>query len=758
MELVCPSCKTTFSVADASVPGGGRDFPCPSCAQPVPAGWGVLEIDLGVDPKAAPVPPSPTPVETPITTAKSPTVRPTPAAAVSAEAAKAAHPALSVAQPAPVEAGRVRVTGVTAAVDEESPWRIYAVVGGTALFAILVVVIVSLFERRPPPPPKMPNPLQQRVSSWRGQGLKPAVAPLAAAVKTAEDELGRGTDRGVKEAFNAVRAALLLDPDAPAAIATYGMVLADWPDRLEPDVVDEALAAIASAIGDAPSGRYRAELEAARGWLLLRTERFEAARQAATKAAAARPADPGIKMLQAVSRISTRPEEAAAELERLAREAQAPRRLALWRGEAELRSGQIGRALAIWSGSLSGSAADAAVLRRLARLAVDAGDQAGAFERLQQIEAAGYAGVDDRLLLARLQARALRKPALAIATLDAALADPGLSALNRARVLSEKAAVALLAPPAFVSAATVSGWLDAALDLAPDLPELLYVAGLVDERNGAIDNALQSLEAAAELAPDRPEVALRLALLAKDDPSLARPAIAAANREVAHYVPAHLASAVLLLAAGDSSGAAAAVRRAADFDPRRYADEHEMDAFVDPPAAHLAIAKLLSPYARRSDNAMLTTAMGMAYYFAQDFKRAEATLTAALKSDPEDVGARLYHAILALGRKKIPVARRDLQAAAAADSQHAVVRLYQARLFEQLKKPAEAERLYRDLLEVNPLDTGARLGLSGVLWGRGQKDAARAEVLKLMRTRQGDRDALRFLVAADRRPMAKKRP
>ena len=331
-----------------------------------------------------------------------------------------------------------------------------------------------------------------------------------------------------------------------------------------------------------------------------------------------------------------------------------------WMCEAWLAAGQVGRALATWNGSLKGGPEDAAVLRRLARLSADIGDYVDLQERLEKIVADGWAGVEDRLLFARILARVRMNPGAALQILDDGLKDAALSPVDRARLLTEKVAVAVSASTAGAESAEVSQWLDTARDLAPDLPELLYVAGLADEKSGAIETAITSFEAAAELAPDRPEVAMRLALLMKDDPKAALQVADSAAREAARYVPIHLAKAALALGAGDTTTAMAAIRRARDFDPERYGKDHLLDAFLDPAAAHLTVVRLLTQRGRRSDNAMITTAVAMAYYFADDLKRSEAALTRAIKTDPEDIGARLYRAVIALKHKRVAVAKKDL--------------------------------------------------------------------------------------------------
>jgi predicted Zn finger-like uncharacterized protein len=815
MDLVCPSCGAASKVADAMIPRGGGSVPCPSCQQPITAGLPDLELDLtDAAPPALPAPaaqpppmeiglalderpaatepllasaepvveevvelapmPEPArveaaPVQTPVF-GSAPVVAAPPQTAPQSHAAKrplasAGHaakgeekPAAGVTRPEPAgKPSSVRV-GAGIRVEESSPWRLYGAVGGTALLAIAAVVLVSVVRSRPPPPPEMPNPLKGRVAEWQARGYKPTVPTVDGGVQTARAGLMSGTDRGLRQALEAARSALILDPEAAPAIAVYAAVLAEWPDRVEPDALDEALGAITSSIGDDPDSIYRGDLEEARAWLLMRTERFEAARQAAAKAQVAKPNVVSIRMLQGVSRIPTRPAEAVTELEALARLPDAPKRLPFWLGEAQLRAGHVTRALATWNASLKGGDEDVAVLRRLARLSADIGEHSDAAGRLQKIVDAGWAGVEDRLLLARLLARVKMNPSSALEVLDLGLKETGLTPTNRARFLAEKVAVAVTARTEVVTAALVSEWLDSALDLAPDLPELLYVAGLADEKSGAVDNAINSLEAATELVPERPEVAARLALLLKDDAKAALQVLDVAAREAAQYVPLHLIRAAIALQSGDAAAASTAIRRGRDFDPERWGRDHLLDAFVDAPAAHLNVARLLSQASKKSDNAMVITAVGMAYYFADDLKKADATLAKALKSDAEDVGARLYRAVIGLRKKRTAAAKKDLQVALRADSQHLVVRLYQAKLLEEMHKPAEAERIYRDLLDKNPLDGGARVGLAQALWARGAKEASRDEATKVLSMRPGDHEALRFLVLAERKPAGKKRP
>jgi tetratricopeptide (TPR) repeat protein len=660
-------------------------------------------------------------------------------------------------EPTPAQSGPYRPRAavpsplVIASGPERPGWHVFAVVGVIAAVAIAMVVVVDVLTSQPPAPPEMPNPLRNRVSAWVAAGDKADPATVEGAVRVARAGLASGTHQGMREAWQAARSALLVDVDAPAGIAIYGQVLARWPDRVDDDELDEALGAITSAVGGDPDSAHRADLEIARTWLYLRSGKVEAARQAA-KRALERVDHAEAHFTYAVARLRTRPADAAADLQALADAGEASVHVPRWLGEAYLRAGDVARALRVWRASDAGRPESIGVMRRMARLAADIGDVGGAQERLEAIDAAGWAGVEDRLLLARVYGRLQRNPEGALAQLDAGLADADLSPLNRARLICEKA-VTVAVHRAAAPAEEVSAWLDTALELAPDLPELLYVAGIVDEEIGSMDDAIDSFEAATEVAPERPEPALVLALLLREEaPQDAAVVVHRALEEAPHYVPLHLVRAVLALDAGNRTAASAAIRRALDYDPERSLAAPRLDEMFEPVSALQHLAKLLARAARSGDQPMYLTAAGAAHYFAGDIGKANTVLSRAARSDPRDVGARLYRAIIALRRNKRGSALRDLAAASESDSQHLVVRYYRARLAESGRRTMrDAERMYRDLLDANPLDGGARVGLARVLHARGAHEESRTEVLKVLMSRPRDRAALAFLVQSTQR-------
>jgi len=75
------------------------------------------------------------------------------------------------------------------------------------------------------------------------------------------------------------------------------------------------------------------------------------------------------------------------------------------------------------------------------------------------------------------------------------------------------------------------------------------------------------------------------------------------------------------------------------------------------------------------------------------------------------------------------------------------VRLYKARVFEQIGKLADATKIYRDLVDQNPMNAAAYVGLGRVLRIQGDEQAARDAAKKALGVRPRDREALKLLVA-----------
>lgn len=769
MRVTCSTCGTDFGVDSQRISPVGASLPCPSCGTQVLVGGLDLELALDLPEElpgesgfaAAPAPAVPQPAEPGPGIASAPTLT---------DGAVIAEPppddlddinerTLVVRQRRPVEETQpgVKLPGEPSVArppggalvfsrSASQPWRTYVGWGLIITASMIAAGVIEFVRTRPPPPPELPNPLVERAAQWR-ETEKPGLPSIEAAVLVAQRGLAARTSAGLHAAYDAARSALLIDAEDVGAVSIYAAVQARWPDSIDPELLDETLGGITAAIGDAPRSELRPELEESRALLLLRAGRFDSARQAGARALELSPARPQTRMVAAAVEIPIRPEEAAAKLEELARDATVAREARVWLGEALLARGEVARAVQSWEQSVAGAEPDVEALRRLARFHADLGDYDEALESLERMSAAGWAFAEDELLRARILARVLRRPKPALDALDAGLAQQHVSPLNLARLLAEKVSVAVSTGQRLATDAEISAWLDRGFELAPDLPELLYAAGLADLRGGATERAIESLEAAQGLAPEQPEVALMLAwLLRKSDARAAAEVVATAARESAEYVPLHLLDALLALDAGERTRAITSVRRAMMHDPVAYEQRNALGPFVEPTAAALGVARALSTIGAQEHNPVFMSAAAVAFIAAGDGGRAAQLLARAMREDPRDVGVRLYSGMLNLRRGKRPQARVDLLAAAEADRRHVLVRLYLARVAEQLGRWPEALRVYRDLVEQNPLNSAARVGLARALVATGDPAAGHEEARRVLDMRARDREALRLLL------------
>jgi tetratricopeptide (TPR) repeat protein len=250
------------------------------------------------------------------------------------------------------------------------------------------------------------------------------------------------------------------------------------------------------------------------------------------------------------------------------------------------------------------------------------------------------------------------------------------------------------------------------------------------------------------MAPDAPAIAFALAALTRGaDPAGASEVVASALEERADYIPLHFLDAVIAAEHDEKPRGVTSVRKALTFDPALYAQHTLFSAYGEPTWVMLDVARSLAEQSNRLDNTILKSAAGALYVLANDQKNGPLWLTKALRNDPNDVGAHFYSAILNLRRGQKKPARLDLAAAEKGERRQPMVRLYKARVFEQIGRYPEATKIYRDLVDQNPLNAAAFVGLGRVLRLQGDEQAARDAGRKALAVRPRDREALRLLVA-----------
>ncbi len=160
-------------------------------------------------------------------------------------------------------------------------------------------------------------------------------------------------------------------------------------------------------------------------------------------------------------------------------------------------------------------------------------------------------------------------------------------------------------------------------------------------------------------------------------------------------------------------------------DPQLYNQRTQFSPYAEPSQQMQDVAKALGEQAVRLDNTLLRTGAGVLYVLLGDNKSGPLWLTKALRDDPNDFGAHLYSAIFNYRRGIKKAARADLLAAERVDRRQPLMRLYKGRVLEQFGKVVEAGKLYRDLLEQNPLNAAAHVGLARIERAQGDEAGRR---------------------------------
>ena len=627
-----------------------------------------------------------------------------------------------------------------------SATQAYLLWGGIVLGVALLAGGFLYWRGLPIAPPEVPNPLEQRADDWRKSGQPLAKVDDAAAAVI--EGLASGTNAGRDRALGAARAAVVADPKSPGAVSLYARALAARDEQLDTTTLNDVLAAITSVVGDQPNSPDRPSLETSRAWLLLRAGRVDDAREAAARAVATRADYAPAQVVALAASTALKPEHAAQQLAPYLNTPEVANDARLWLGEAQLANGQVNEAIATWRGGLRDVPTDGAFVGRLARLQADLGDYAAASDLLSQNVARGAASLGDVLTLARLQSRALHKPKTALETLDTAQKERESQPFAVAQLVAERVTVALSVKPALIPADEITKMLAAAAAGSPNVPQLIYAAALAELGANQTQKAIDGLESAQALAPEAPEIAFALAALTKTaDHAGASEVVATALKERADYIPLHILDATIAAEHDEKPRAVTAVRKALTFDPALYVQHTMFSAYGEPLSVMLDVARSLAEHSSRLDNTILKSAAGALYVLANDQKNGPLWLTKALRGDPNDVGAHFYSAILNLRRGQKKPARLDLAAAEKSERRQPMVRLYKARVFEQIGKYPEATKIYRDLVDQNPLNAAAFVGLGRVLRIQGDEQAARDAGRKALAVRPRDREALRLLVA-----------
>jgi cellulose synthase operon protein C len=588
------------------------------------------------------------------------------------------------------------------------------------------------------PPPRLPTPAEEAAAGWLAAGVIPPLPPAAerparaqALIEEARTALVEDRPDRTAAALGLFRAALAAAPDRAEAAAGYATAFADRgaEDAAGPDL-QAAHAIVRDALARAPE---RPDLLAAYARLLLAVQSAANDGEAlgvATRALAAAPRDPAVRLAHGLARARRDPAAGAVALESAAGEAPADRRLLTAAARARWAARDAGGALAL--------------VRR--RLAIDAGHP-GALSLRVEIETAtarldaarttlarwGKADPTSPLpllLSARLAYQLDGDPGAARRLLDAAL-ERRPDDFTAARILAHRAALERAAGDLAAAGAAV----DEALRRVPGSAPARYQAALLAHaagRPGALRESAGVLGGRAG-----PLVTAQLA---------ARSAELSGTLDEA----VHAYDAVLTLAARDpeallvASGGLARLRatgpalRAAEValarDPLEARLRRAPTDFWEGPPAVAEASRRLVEIGRSEPRAAATAyaAAAFAELVLGHTRAAEQLARAAGEAAPQSATPLVLVANVMLERGQPREAIPLLRAAVDGRPGDPVALATWARALEALGRNDDAERTHRAALDGRPDLATARLGLARRLAGKGDAAGARVALEALL--------------------------
>lgn len=605
-----------------------------------------------------------------------------------------------------------------------------AVVSAGAAAAFL-----SLREEEPPPAP--PTALDVRLEEWRAARLVPPAtvrdgALAAARVEAGTAALAADLPGRTAEALAAFREALSLSPARlDAAVAGWATAFADAGER--PDGAE--LRAVHEVVGEAlAASPGRGDLLAAYARLLLLVPspaNDRDALAAASRAAAAAPDDPSVRLALGLAQRREDPAAAARSL-REAAEASADRRLLTAAASASWAAGDAAAALALADRRLAldpGHPA-ALALRGEVLAACDRPDEARA--TLARWAAAEPRSPLPPLLLARLAyqqdgdlaaARGLLAEALSRAPDD----------FVAARILAHRAAVERAAGEPGAAREAVAE----ALRRVPASAPARFQAALLAFRAG---DAVALRESAGVLGDRAGPLAARLLAARSAELSGTEEEAQEAYREAAAAAPRD--PAVLLSIAGAlarlrAGGAALEVaRRALDRDPAEGRLRRAPTDFWEGPAPLAEAAARLGALARaesRGGWVARAAAATCELLLGRTVPAEKLARAAAGMAPPQATAPLVVLAQVALDRGQPRRALAFASEAADARAGDPLAAELRGRALEALGRGLDAERAHRQAWEASPDLVTARLGLARLLTRRGEAALARDALEDVLR-------------------------
>lgn len=570
-------------------------------------------------------------------------------------------------------------------------------------------IYANLMEGRVSSGPIGLNPYRRTIEAWTQELVRPQgrAAPI---LKEASKHHLEDSWEGYQAADQALRRALILEPDNPTVLGAYVENLVLWRLPLAgPEEVKQAGQAIRFGLRLEPAN---AELHRAAAALAIERNQLNVCQENADAALQVNPRDGRARLLLAGCFIQGNVPLAIEEAERARRSLPELRRSSRLLAHAYARTGRYTTAQKLLEARLAEEPRNALLHIELGELTRMLGRSEEATQHLRR--AAALDGYDQRsfVRLADLQLE-MRRPGQAIAAYQGALDAQEPQGPRGAEIFTGWARAELLAGrpqraaqmadealsfsrdhlPALIlrgEAALLLDQLDVAAQVAdrslkegPNEPSALVLAGRAATRQGRVDVGRQHLEKAAKNDRRDPRLAGILA---------------------AHYLQQGLTNQAYVL-----------MRDAAEVDPEEAKARNRFTpvALSDAPVAE-AIA-LFQQSSKIKRNAPVAYAvMGLMYYFSGEPERAYEAVRRSLRLDDANLVGLIYKAQLDLEAGRYGQGEQSIRRLLALEKGFALGHVILARILTAQGRTEEAREEYESALRSNPGFIAAQVELTGL--------------------------------------------
>jgi predicted Zn finger-like uncharacterized protein len=537
---------------------------------------------------------------------------------------------------------------------------------------------------------------------------------------------------GYRRADEHFRRALLVDVSNKDAIAAYVENYANLPNvsaRSDPEGVALAFEGLDYVLVQDP---HNAMLNRAYGALKLALGEVDEAQRYLAQATRVAPDDAEAKLLLARAQVDRDTKEALRLVELVQRQDPGLKAALVVAGAAHRRLGAFARARGFLQSRLESDPGNVPALRELARLEAALGNASASVDALRKVLENDESDVDARLMIAKLLAQSLGKPADAERELSTLLQNYSTNAGEL--VLPAYAHFGYLR----VLRGDFDGGIEAAskaLALDGSYAPAMLVVGRAKAAKGDLQGARESLEGAVRaLAASRTETffePLARTLLADVQVRLGDTPNAIRNyNQVIEYDPrnarAYFGAAAAYMISDQPRQAVTVMRRALDVDPSIAEDLRGLTDYPTPNSDLLVYADAFKAARPGTAGAAIKDAgEGMIRLAANQDAAAEALFRKALAVDRENHIALYSLGVLQLSRNKNADALASLRRAyKGTGATHTLTNFYLARAEFASGKTADAAKRFLDVSEADQALFQAKYWHAQTLVKQGKRDEA----------------------------------